>query len=223
VETSPTDERALEKHQVPRLQLSGTNEWQSLEIVQALRRVVAANRDPPRRADLLPFLIASYRSRSAKAILLVAFGLVLPATIAAWVAQGQDAIRLLLLVFFGGFLVLLWLVPSFPARRARRAAQRGVLAAGEIVEVHYRGPGDRTTVDATANGLARGSRRVCHPKGEFTEKFASDALWARSLEPGTGMWLLVDPIRPKVLFDLGPMTRSNAIGEDSGAPKSASQ
>ena len=195
--------------------MSGTNEWQSLEIVQALRRVVAAKRDPPRRADLLPFLIASYRSRSGKAILLVAFGLVLPVTIVAWVAQGQDAIRLLLLGFFGGFLVLLWLVPSFPARRARWAAQRGVLVAGDVVEVHYRGPGDRTTVDATANGMARGSRRVCHPTGEFTEKFASDAVWARLLEPGTRVWLLVDPIQPKVLFDLGPMSRSNAIDEGS--------
>jgi len=40
--------------------VSGTNEWQSPEIVQALRRVVDANRDPPRRADLLLPMLAAF-------------------------------------------------------------------------------------------------------------------------------------------------------------------
>jgi hypothetical protein len=91
------------------------------------------------------------------------------------------------------------------------ALRRGVLANGQVVSSMWTGPGLRpSTIDAQVHGAARGTWMVRHPKGPFEATFESDAPWAGQLVKGTEVQVLVDPVQPRVLLDLGPIYEGQA-------------
>lgn len=106
-------------------------------------------------------------------------------------------------------------VPTLPARRAARAIRTGIRVTTQVIEMSYLPPGPGATVDAIANGFATGRRRVLHPRGVFEAKFETDATWAGQLRPGSRIEVLADPLRQRVLVDLGPVADSQGTNLDS--------
>jgi hypothetical protein len=173
-------------------------------IDEVARALVEDSPDPPRPTSLARLVRVSYGSTAGKAIVGVALLLGLPlAAIELWAAR-EDAGHLAVAVCAVVFALLLLVVPMLPARRAERALRFGVRATAEVTAVRYRPRGDRTTVDSISHGFASGRWRVAHPLSPFDAKFETDAPWSGRLDVGTKVSLLVDPLQPVVLLQLGP-------------------
>jgi hypothetical protein len=168
-----------------------------------VRALVAAQPDPPRSVALGELMAAAYRNGTALKI--AGFGVVLGgAAVGVGVIAQGDWIWKGLIVVVGGALLLICVAgPAMLAARARRAVARGLRVTAEVISVDWADK-DGSTIDALSNGMARGTRRVNHPVNAFTDVFESDASWAADLRPGSIMLVLVDPLRARVWFDLGP-------------------
>lgn len=166
--------------------------------------VVHQQPDPPRQVPLGQLLRRAYAQGSARWIVGIGGVLGIAGLVLGMIAEGDLPARLLILLVSGAVLVVFAGAPAVLAMRARRALVRGIKVAARVADVRWSGAGDRSTIDSLEHGRARGRRRVDHPAGEFTDSFETDSSWASDLQPGSTMFVLVDPTEPRVLFDLGP-------------------
>lgn len=172
------------------------------------RRVEAAVRaqpDPPRHVPLGAFIRAGYGN--AVALIFVTFALfsALTGVLVWWSATGEWWAGAIVLFVCGAGFVLFAVAPLVRVIRYHRAARHGILVPAAVTNAEWTAPELRPeTIEAGKYGMARGTRRIAHPKGAYEERFESDSPWASELKPGTRVWLLVDPDLPRVLMDLGP-------------------
>jgi hypothetical protein len=167
--------------------------------------VTRAQPDPPRKVQLWPVLYRCYGSRSGRVVTAAGVALGVPGSVAAALAAGSVASKLILIAIVWGVTAILIASPGVRGWRALLALRYGEVADGRVVRSAWTGPSLRAaSVDAQTHGLARGTWKVDSPAGVFEAAFESDAPWARRLEPGTKVRLLVDPVRLRVLMDLGP-------------------
>jgi hypothetical protein len=182
-----------------------------IETMSAVARdVVSAQPDPPRAVQWRQLLWAAYGTSSARWVVGIGGVLGAAAFASGVIATGEPGWRLVILVISGSGFLLFVGAPAIMAMRTGRALSRGIRVPATVVEVQWTGPGDGSTIDALRHGMARGRRRVEHPHQPFTQPFETDASWARELQPGSSMLVLVDPSASKVLFDLGPMRSREA-------------
>ena len=185
-------------------------------VEQIVRAAVLAKHQPPRRTQMAPLVVASYRSRTG--LVLVAFALFvgLPGVIIGLTAEGPLWAGGIIVAVCGAAIVTFGGAPAVRAARYNAAARNGIVVAGEVLESAWNPPGLRPpTVEAGLHGTTRGVRRVHHPNGVFTEPFESDAAWAREIQAGTHLWLLADARDQRVFFDLGLQSPPDA-STDSG-------
>ncbi len=162
--------------------------------------------DPPRAVSIRAVLAHVYRTNEARWMVGLGLVLGLPVTIvAAFIAEGEPWLRVVLLAIVVPTTVMLLGTPAFASWRLARALASGIRVQGEIVRANWQDPGTRVpTIAASASGMTRGTRRVHHPAGQFSESFESDSAWSAALKPGTQVTLLAHPTERRVFFDLGP-------------------
>lgn len=178
--------------------------------------LVLSQPDPPRDPSWRVLLVNSYLNRVA--LVLVVFGLVigLAGVVVAIVGVGSLLERMVVILISSIVVVLFAGAPALRALRYFRALQRGIRVVAEIVESTWTAPGIRPpTIEAGSHGMARGIRRVLHPLTEFAEPFETDQPWASHLKPGDLLLLLADPVQPRVLIELGPMSEQPATLRES--------
>ena len=178
--------------------------------------IIGADSVPPRHTPLRRIAAHSYSSKAAR--WLVGVGLVLGVPTAIFflvvdVVDGEQWLRVGLVVFAIAFTVLLAGAPAIGALRLWSALRSGIVVDGEVVSARWDPPSLRpATIDAADHGFAEGRRRVFHPVGSFEQSFESDSRWARDLTPGTTVRLLADSRAARVRFDLGPSEVSSQDG-----------
>jgi hypothetical protein len=180
-----------------------------------VRKAVAAKPDPPRIAPTRALLSAKYRSTTGKSLVGMGIFVVAAGVPFAVNAVTDDPGFVWFALAMGALGLLMIVAPTLAARRAARAIRTGIRVTTEVVEMSYLLPGPGATIDAMANGFATGRRRVLHPRGVFEAKFETDATWAGQLHPGSRIDVLADPLRQRVLVDLGPVTESRDTHPES--------
>lgn len=177
--------------------------------------LVLTQPDPPRNPSWRVLLVNSYLNRVG--LILVGFGLVLGlAGVLVGIVAVGSLLERVVLIFPSVMVVVLFAgAPALRALRYFRALQRGIRVLAEIVESTWSAPGIRPpTIEAGSHGMARGVRRVLHPTAVFEEPFETDRAWASHLKAGDRLLVLADPVQPRVLIELGPMSEQPAtLGE----------
>jgi hypothetical protein len=93
-------------------------------------------------------------------------------------------------------------VPLFFWRRLLFAMRFAPLGRAVVQSVELHRP-TKDTVDATINGMARGTWLVRAGDREFSAVFEDDSPWASELKPGAAVLVLVHPTKSKALFAVG--------------------
>lgn len=185
-----------------------------------VRRVVAAQPEPPREVHTGELVRAVLSETGVRLFLF--FALVWAGVLSYVIVQGvwsPAAIVLVVLAFVGA--AFLGLVPVVGIARIRRVLSVGVRTEAVVLSAKYTRPGQTSaTLEALEHGLAKGVRSVSHPSGDFTEPFRFDHVDANQVSAGTVMEVLVDPVRPRVLLDVG-LARAQDVSADQEAQPSS--
>jgi hypothetical protein len=164
---------------------------------------VAAQPDPPREVHTSQLARAVFSETAFRILLFVGvawLGILCYAIIQGISSLGDVALVVLSFVgaafmgtLLGGIVI-----------RTRRVLRVGVRARAVVLSAKYTRPGQTSaTLEAIEHGLATGVRSVTHPGGDFTEPFRFDHVDANQVSAGTVMEVLVDPVKPRVLLDVG--------------------
>jgi hypothetical protein len=132
-------------------------------------------------------------------------------------AAGDDSLVTVLLILLALGAAAL---PAVLAWRVRWALRHGGLTDAEVLSTAFsadprefqgqrarRTTGwlDPTYLDALENGRTVGRWRVTGPHGSFEDLFMVDRAWGPQLGRGRHLLVLVDPRRPRVLLEVGPV------------------
>jgi hypothetical protein len=168
--------------------------------------VATAQPHPPRSFD--HWELARLLMWSRDTVLLSALGVAMVAT-AAWFISGASAnpwtATAAVISVTGGLFLLL--SPAAGFYRAARALRQGILLRATVltVKIGRRGFSGGVT--------AEGERVIHHPRGDFRQRFAIAAPWKDQIRERAVLDVLVDPVQPKVLWEIGISKTSKSAGE----------
>jgi hypothetical protein len=142
---------------------------------------------PPREVDLAGLIRTSYGSSTGKGLVGLGLLLGIPLLVIGILAMASDPWHIVTATLGGLFAAFLVIAPALPAIRFARALRFGVI--------------DHATVAASSN--ARGGVRIVDRRGRDIP-YDPVMMWRTRLRVGADVDLLVDPVRDRVLWILGP-------------------
>lgn len=143
---------------------------------------------PPRDVDVADLIRTSYRSSTGKGFVGLGLLLGIPLLVIGLIAMATDPWHIVTAALGGSFAAVLVILPAVPALRFARALRIGVI--------------DHATIAAAPNA-ARGALRIVDRRGRDI-RYDSVMMWRTKLRDGADIELLVDPVRDRVLWILGP-------------------
>ena len=153
-------------------------------VTDFMQRVLSKQPEPPRRLPFRETLRVVLRLKSMRILLIGGLTMAVPLlSLGLPPARDRAVVGLLCLVSSG-----LAVVPFIFAYHITRALRFGRASLAVVESLEYRGPGARDTLDALANGIARGTWRLLD--GRRLE-YEIDEPWASKISVGVRVRILI--------------------------------
>jgi hypothetical protein len=142
---------------------------------------------PPRHVDVADLIRTSYGSSTGKGLVGLGLLLGIPLLVIGILAISSDPWHIVTATIGGLFAAFLFVAPALPAIRFARALRSGVI--------------EHATVTGAPN--AGGGARIIDRRGRNIP-YDPVMMWRTKLRVGADIELLMDPVRDRVLWILGP-------------------